>query len=89
MDGVCVFFFLLSAGELSKEEIEKLVDVISNPLKYNIPNWFLNRQRDFRDNSFSQIVSNDINSKLRDDLERLRKIRSVIHIHLPFLLLCE
>ena len=42
-----------------------------------VPDWFLNRQRDFRDGKTSQIVSSTVDSKLREDFERLKKIRSV------------
>ena len=38
--------------------------------------WFLNRQRDIVDGKNSQILSNGVDSKLRDDLERLKKIRA-------------
>jgi len=40
-----------------------------------VPDWFLNRQRDFRDGKTGQIVSSTVDSKLRDDFERLKKIR--------------
>ena len=40
-----------------------------------VPDWFLNRQRDFRDGKTSQIVSSTVDSKLREDFERLKKIR--------------
>eukprot|EP01124_Arcella_intermedia_P010975 TRINITY_DN1747_c2_g1_i1.p1 TRINITY_DN1747_c2_g1~~TRINITY_DN1747_c2_g1_i1.p1 ORF type:complete len:160 (+),score=17.06 TRINITY_DN1747_c2_g1_i1:75-554(+) len=64
------------AGELSKDEIEKLVTIIQHPTEYKIPNWFLNRQKDFKTGTHSQIVSNNIASTLRDDLQRLKKIRA-------------
>lgn len=37
---------------------------------------FLNRQRDIVDGKDSQILANGVDSKLRDDLERLKKIRA-------------
>lgn len=43
------------AGELSEEEVEKLMTVISNPQQYKIPNWFLNRQKDVKDGKFTQV----------------------------------
>jgi Ribosomal protein S13/S18 len=44
-------------------------------LLLQVPDWFLNRQRDFRDGKTSQIVSSTVDSKLREDFERLKKIR--------------
>jgi len=61
------------AGELSKDEIEKVVTIIQHPGQFKIPNWFLNRQKDFKTGTYSQIVSNNIASILRDDLQRLKK----------------
>lgn len=49
---------------------------MQNPLQYKIPKWFLNRQKDIVDGKDSQILSNGIDSKLREDLERLKKIRN-------------
>ena len=39
--------------------------------------WFLNRKKDYKDMRFSQVVSNAIDMKLRDHLERLKKIREL------------
>jgi len=52
------------------------VTIIQNPTQFKIPVWFLNRQRDIVDGKTSQILSNGVDSKLRDDLERLKKIRA-------------
>jgi hypothetical protein len=43
---------------------------------YKIPGWFLNRQRDIVDGKDYQILANGVDSKLREDLERLKKIRA-------------
>lgn len=50
--------------------------IIQNPLQYKIPLWFLNRQKDFRDGTYSQVLANNLDTKLREDLERLKKIRN-------------
>ncbi|CAL8113748.1 unnamed protein product [Orchesella dallaii] len=64
------------AGELSEEEVEKVITIMSNPRQYKIPDWFLNRQKDIKDGKYSQIISNNLETKLREDLERLKKIRA-------------
>uniref|UniRef100_A0A0E0Q4N9 40S ribosomal protein S18 n=1 Tax=Oryza rufipogon TaxID=4529 RepID=A0A0E0Q4N9_ORYRU len=55
------------AGELTPEELERLMTVVANPRQFKVPDWFLNRKKDYKDGRFSQ---------LRDDLERLKKIRN-------------
>ena len=37
------------AGELSEEEVDKIVTIMQNPRQYKIPDWFLNRQKDIKD----------------------------------------
>lgn len=63
------------AGELSEEQIEKLVDVCNNPSKYSIPDWFLNRRKDPKEGTFSQQIANGIDTKLRDDLEKMKRMK--------------
>ena len=53
-----------------------MIDIIQKPEEYKIPNWFLNRQKDIRDGKYSQVMANVLDVKLRDDLERLKKIRA-------------
>ena len=53
--------------------------VVANPRQFKVPDWFLNRKKDYKDGRFSQVVSNALDMKLRDDLERLKKIRSVYY----------
>jgi|EP00343_Euplotes_focardii_P007019 small subunit ribosomal protein S18e len=64
------------AGTLTNEEIEKISDVITDPLKYKIPAWFLNRQRDPKTGKTEHVTSNVVDIKLRDDLERMKKVRA-------------
>jgi small subunit ribosomal protein S18e len=52
-----------------------MMTIVANPRQYKIPDWFLNRQRDIKDGRFTQITSSGLETKLRDDLERLKKIR--------------
>ena len=49
--------------------------IVANPRQFKIPDWFLNRKKDYKDGRYSQVVSNALDMKLRDDLERLKKIR--------------
>merc|ERR1712137_733338 len=58
------------AGELTSEELERIVTIIQNPTR------FLNRQRDIVDGKDNQVLANGVDSKLREDLERLKKIRA-------------
>jgi len=63
------------AGDLNSDELERIVNIMQNPTQFKIPVWFLNRQKDIVDGKYGQILSNNVDSKLREDLERLKKIR--------------
>ncbi|MDD5331467.1 MAG: 30S ribosomal protein S13 [Candidatus Nanoarchaeia archaeon] len=63
-------------GELSKEEIQKIEDVIRNPLKYNLPNWMINRRKDYETGEDKHLSSSDIKFVRENDIKRLRMIKS-------------
>jgi len=63
------------SGELTEEELENIKTVIANPLNFNIPEWFLNNQKDRRTGKYTQAVSNQLDTLMRDNLERMKKIR--------------
>ena len=64
------------AGLMTPAEIEKLVDVLTNPMNYKIPTWFMNRQKDIKDGKDSQLISNAVETRLREDIEALKKMRA-------------
>ena len=63
------------AGELTPDEISRLVAVIENPEQFDIPSYFLNRQKDRDTGKTFQMVSSAIDTTLRNDLERLKRNR--------------
>ncbi len=50
--------------------------IIQNPRQFKIPDYFLNRQKDFKDGKYTQLIANQLDFKKREDLDRLRKMRS-------------
>jgi len=63
------------AGTLSNEEIEKLVAIINNPKQFKVPSWFVNRQKDFTTGKTTHVVVNVLIGKVREDIERMKKMR--------------
>ncbi|GAA5981580.1 hypothetical protein JCM10908_004164, partial [Rhodotorula pacifica] len=58
------------AGELNPDELERIVTIMQNPGQFKIPQWFVNRQRDIVDGKSGHLLSNQLDSKMREDLER-------------------
>ena len=68
-------YYLRRAGELSEEEMERIVTIATNPRQFKVPDYFLNRQKDPKTGKTSQQTVSNLDNALRDDLERLKKIR--------------
>ena len=75
---VHTLLFVLSAGELTEEEIETVKTIIAQPTQFGIPLWFLNRQKDVKTGKNLQLTANQVDTKYREDLERMKKIRYVV-----------
>ena len=60
----------------SEKDLEKLENIIKNPVESGIPAWLLNRQKDYKTGLNKHITVSDITMQLRDDVNRLRKIRA-------------
>uniref|UniRef100_A0A8I4A1D9 Small ribosomal subunit protein uS13 n=1 Tax=Callithrix jacchus TaxID=9483 RepID=A0A8I4A1D9_CALJA len=71
--------FIKRAGELTEDEVERVITIMQNPRQYKIPDWFLNRQKDVKDGKYNQFLANGLDNKLRENLERLKKIREGLH----------
>merc|ERR1711890_42934 len=63
------------AGQITEEELERIQTTMAQPKNFKIPVWFLNRQRDIKDGKDGQLTSNNLDNKLREDLERMKKTR--------------
>ncbi len=66
----------MRVGYLSEEDIEKIEDAVTNPQKYGLPSWFLNRRKDFRSGEDRHLIGPDLIYEARQDIERLMRIRS-------------
>ncbi|MFW5852830.1 MAG: 30S ribosomal protein S13 [Nanoarchaeota archaeon] len=64
------------AGTLTEEDVSKLNDIIKNPLKHNIPEWLLNRRKDYETGENVHLVSAELDFTKDNDIKRLKKIKS-------------
>jgi ribosomal protein S13 len=63
-------------GEIEKESVKKLEDMLINPEKYGMPKWTLNRQKDYESGEDKHLTMNDLDFQLRNDRQRLADIKS-------------
>ena len=63
-------------GDLPEEMDSKLEEIVLNPVKYNLPEWALNRRKDFEDGVTKHLAMNELDFAKRKDLQRLSGIKS-------------
>ena len=62
-------------GDLSDEDVLKIQNAVESFVE-TAPLWMLNRRKDIDTGEDGHIIGTDIDIKLRDDLNRLKKIRT-------------
>ncbi len=65
----------LKFGNLPETEIEKLKEVLENIDEY-APSWMLNYRKDVYTGEDTHLISTDVTSRLRDDINMMKMIRS-------------
>ena len=67
----------MKTGYLTKEEALKIEEIIKNPLKYGIPSWMINRQKDYETGEDMHLIGANQAYVVDNDIKRLKKIRSL------------
>lgn len=62
-------------GDLSDEDVTKLQQTLEG-IQETLPAWMLNRRKDIDTGDDVHLIGSDLDMKLRDDFNRLKKIRS-------------
>jgi len=63
-------------GFLSSAEVEKIEDILKNPVKYGIPLWLLNRRKDVETGKNIHLLGSDLLLQTKNDIDQMKKIRS-------------
>jgi small subunit ribosomal protein S13 len=63
-------------GFLSSSEVETIEDILQNPMKYDIPQWLLNRRKDRKTGKDLHLLGSDLVLQTKNDIEDMKKIRS-------------
>ena len=62
-------------GDLSDDEIDKIQIAIAN-IHEGLPNWMMNRQKDYDTGDDMHLTSSEVQVARRDDINRFKKMRS-------------
>jgi small subunit ribosomal protein S13 len=63
-------------GLLNSSEIERLNDVLLHPHKFSVPQWMMNRRKDWETGKTTHLITSDLDFTHEQDLRRLKKIKS-------------
>ncbi len=62
-------------GYLNDESIKRIQELLKDPLKFNIPQWLLNRRKDYETGEDMHILASDVDFIQDNDLKRMKKIK--------------
>ncbi len=63
-------------SELTEKELEKLEEAIQDPVKHGVPEFMVNRQKDYETGEYLHYTGADLDFRIREDINRLKKIKS-------------
>ena len=63
-------------GNLSDAELQRLEEVLRNPIKFGIPEWVVNRRKDMETGQSIHIIGPDLVLRTKTDVEFMKNIRS-------------
>ncbi len=63
-------------GLLTDEQVGDLENVLKDPADHDIPNWMLNRRKDYESGEDTHLIGGDIEMTEREDISREKDIRS-------------
>jgi small subunit ribosomal protein S13 len=64
-------------GFLSSADVDKIEDIITNPKKYGLPAWLLNRQKDMETGKDIHLLGSDLVFQIKNDIDQMKKVRSL------------
>jgi len=55
---------------------KKFEEILTNPAKYNVPEWLFNRRKDYVSGENRHLIMNDLDFSLREDIKRMERTKS-------------
>jgi small subunit ribosomal protein S13 len=63
-------------GAIPEKDLNRLEEIIMNPIESGVPNWMVNRSKDLRTGKDLHIIGNKLDLSLKNDIDRMKKIKS-------------
>ncbi|HID16897.1 TPA: 30S ribosomal protein S13 [Candidatus Bathyarchaeota archaeon] len=66
----------LRIGNLTEEDVAKIEGALSDPLKYGLPTWLLNRGKDLTTGRDVHLIGSDLELRTKMDIDLMKSIKS-------------
>ena len=63
-------------GAIPEKELNKIEEIILNPVENGVPNWMVNRPKDLRSGEDLHVIGNKLEITVKRDIDRMKKIKS-------------
>jgi len=63
-------------GAIAEKDLNRIEEIIINPVENGVPNWMVNRPKDLRTGEDLHIIGNKLEITIRRDVDRMKKIKS-------------
>ncbi|MFX1377186.1 MAG: 30S ribosomal protein S13 [Promethearchaeota archaeon] len=66
----------LRIGAIPEKDLDRIEEIILNPVENGIPNWMVNRSKDLRTGEDLHVIGNKLDLSLKNDIDRMKTIKS-------------
>lgn len=63
-------------GAISEKDLNRIEEIILNPVENGIPYWMVNRKKDLRTGEDLHVIGNKLEINIKRDIDRMKKIKS-------------
>jgi small subunit ribosomal protein S13 len=63
-------------GAIPEKDLNRIEEIILDPVESGIPNWMINRPKDLRTGKDLHLIGNKLDLSLKNDIDRMKKIKS-------------
>jgi small subunit ribosomal protein S13 len=63
-------------GALPEKDLNRIEEIILNPIENGIPNWMLNRKKDLRDGKDKHVIGSQLEINVKRDIDRMKRMKS-------------
>ena len=63
-------------GALPEKDLNRIEEIILNPVENGIPDWMVNRKKDLRDGKDKHLIGSQLEITVKRDIDRMKRMKS-------------